>query len=94
MRQELFDEVVPMPQVTIQIPEESSDPSATKAKLASDIVSKHGFSLAKMHPNTSASALQPFHMLVVPDLQTAKDIVAELQSNGISAFLKPAASTP
>jgi len=79
-----------MPQLTIYIPEESSG----KAKLASDIVSKHGFALSKMHPNTPAPSLQPFHTVVVPDLQTAKAIVAELQSIGISAFLKPQASAP
>jgi hypothetical protein len=83
-----------MPQVTIHIPDESTKPTATKTKLASDILSKHGLSLSKMHPNTGASALQPFNLVVVPDLQTAKDIVAELQSNGISAFLKPQASAP
>jgi hypothetical protein len=83
-----------MPQVTIHIPDELSDPDATKKKLASDILNKHGLSLSPMHPNTSAPSLQPFNMVVVSDLQKAKDIVAELQSNGISAFLKPQASAP
>jgi hypothetical protein len=83
-----------MPQVTVHIQEGSNSALASKEQLASDIVSKHGLSLSKMHPDSSTPSLQPFHTVVVPDLQTAKAIVAELQSNGISAFLKPQASAP
>ena len=83
-----------MPQVTIHIPDESPETNAAKKKLASDILSKHGLSLSPMHPNTSTPSLQPFNMVVVPDIQKAKDIVGELQSNGISAFLKPQATAP
>lgn len=83
-----------MPQVTIHLPDDSTEPNAAKKKLASDILSKHGLSLSQMHPNTSAAALQSFNLVVVPDLQTAKDVVAELQSNGISSFLKPQTSAP
>jgi hypothetical protein len=83
-----------MPQVTIHIPDESPETNAAKKKLASDILSKHGLSLSPMHPNASAPSLQPFHLVVVPDLQRAKDIVTELQANGVSAFLKPQATAP
>jgi hypothetical protein len=83
-----------MPQVTVHIPNESTEPNAAKKKLTTDILSKHGLSLSQMHPNTPAAALQSFNLVAVPDIQTAKDIVDELQSNGISAFLKPQASAP
>lgn len=83
-----------MPQVTIHIPDESTGPNAAKKKLAGDILSKHGLSLSEMHPNTTGSTLQSFNLVVVPDLQMAKDIVTELQSHGISAFLKPQATAP
>lgn len=83
-----------MPQVTIHIPDEPGEPNAAKKQLASDILSKHGLSLSPMHPGTTAVALKPFNLVVVPDLQKAKEIVNELQANGISAFLKPQASAP
>lgn len=83
-----------MPQVTIHLPDEATGPNTAKKELARDILSKHGLILSKMYTNTTAAELQPFNMVVVPDLQTAKDIVAELQSNGILAFLKPQASAP
>lgn len=83
-----------MPQVTIYFPDESAETSAAKKRLASDILSKHRLFLSEPHPNTTAPALRPFNMVFVSDPQTAKEIVAELQSNGISAFLKPRAFAP
>jgi hypothetical protein len=88
------NEVTAMPQVTIHIPDELKHADDGKKNLAIEILSKHGLSFSPMHLNTSAPSLQPFNMVVVPDLQKAKDIVAELQSNGISAFLKPQVSAP
>jgi hypothetical protein len=78
-----------MAQVTIHLPVDSNRAKASddKIQLATRILGKHGLSL-------SGEPVQAFHNVAIPDQETAKSVVAELQSNGITAFLKPATLAP
>jgi hypothetical protein len=78
-----------MAQVTIHLPSEP-DTSASvdeKKQLAAEILGRYGLSL----PGGTAQA---FHNVAISDQKMAQSVVAELQSKGITAFLKPATFAP
>jgi hypothetical protein len=87
---------IDMAQVTIQLPTDPTDSTSTDAKrqLVAEILGRHGLSLSETFPSASKANLQGFHLVATPDVQTAQTVVSELQSNGITAFVKPQTSAP